>query len=93
MLVRSRPSQQSPSCASLLALHRGIELRRFPADEHAVTASMPNGLRGSFQGYSSRASGELPRQLMTQLRHWLCTAAIVSAPINVPVSANTMLSP
>jgi hypothetical protein len=27
------------------------------------------------------------------LRHWLCTAAIVSAPINVPVSANTMLSP
>ena len=67
MLVRSRPSQQLPSCASLLALHRGIELRRFPAVEHAVTASMPNGLRGSFQGYSSRASGELPRQLMTHM--------------------------
>src|SRR5258705_5329124 len=30
--------------------------------------------------------------LMTHLRHWLCTAPIVSVPIKVPVSADAMLS-
>ncbi len=30
--------------------------------------------------------------LMTQLGHWLCTAAIVSVPIKVPVPADAMLS-
>jgi hypothetical protein len=41
---------------------------------------MPNGLRGSFQGYSSRASGELPRQLMThRFTLWPSIAALRKA--------------
>src|SRR5262249_28728196 len=34
----------------------------------------------------------LPWSRMTHLRHWLCTAPIVSVPIKVPVSADAMLS-
>ena len=37
----------------------------------------------------------LPRERfspLTHLRHWLCTAPIVSVPIKVPVSADAMLS-
>src|SRR5712691_6531710 len=33
-----------------------------------------------------------PLTRMTHLRHWLCTAPIVSVPIKVPVSADAMLS-
>src|SRR5712692_1234943 len=35
---------------------------------------------------------EHPRANLTHLRHWLCTAPIVSVPIKVPVSADAMLS-
>ena len=52
---------------------------------------MADGRFGCEADMAGPATGS-SRSLVTHLRHWLCTAPIVSVPIEVPVSADAMLS-
>src|SRR5258706_12522016 len=47
---------------------------------------------GSYRGYTGCSANVVAKATLTHLRHWLCTAPIVSVPIKVPVSADAILS-